>query len=158
MKSESSRARVASGKSASRLVIQKGLMFAKEQIPPGLNVRHLSWRGRGRVEFDGRGARLTNRHDRQIAFLHVVTISARPFIHGAIGSRKRHLRLKRGLSLHCLRGLLLHKLILLVEQIHFLEAAIELEHNEHQRDNADDRGNSSRIEREGGHISILIAL
>lgn len=133
-------------------------MFAEEQFPPGLNVRHLGWRGDGRVEFDGRGAGLTDRHDWQIALLNVVTVGARPFLHRAIRSGKSQLRLQYGLGLHRLRGLLLHKFVLLVEQIHFLEAAVELEHDEHQRDDADDRCDTSRVERESRHASILIAL
>jgi len=134
------------------------LVFTEEQIPPDLHVRHRGRRRDGRAQLDGRHPGLAERHNRQVALLNVVTVGARPLLNGFVGLGIRDPRLQRHLRLHSLRGLREHELMLFVQQVEFFEAAVELEHDEHQRDNPDDHRHASHVEREGRHASILIVL
>ena len=133
-------------------------MLTEKQVPPDLHVRHWGWGRRGRAQLNGRDAGLTERHDRQIALFDVVTVGARPLVHCRVRTGVCNLGLQRGLRLHGLRGLRLHEFVLLVQQFEFLEAAVELEHDEHQRDDPDDHNHAAQIERKSRHASILIVL
>jgi len=108
--------------------------------------------------FAWRGARLPQRHNRQVTVLNIVTIRARPFLHRGRRAGIRDLGLQGELCLNGLGGLGLNDLILLIQYFEFFKSAVELKHDEDQRQDTDHRCHTTHVNWEIEHEPILIVI
>ena len=131
------------------------MLFAEEEFPPDFPFLHGRWERDGGAEFDGRRAGHAYGDNGQVAVLDVVSVGASPFLDGGGRVGVRDGGLQGELGLHSLCCLCAHKFSLLVEQVEFLQAAVELQHDKDKDDDADCHKHAAHVDGDGCHASIL---
>ncbi len=133
-------------------------LLAKEQVPPNLPVGRRCWNGCGRLGLRRSCAGLADGNDQLITRLDVVALGAGPILDCLIGAGVCHLGLQGHLGLNCLSGLGADNLFVLSQQVQLLQTGIEVNHHQHEHQDACEHNHPARVDGPTIHTSILPAV